>query len=427
MKQSSYVYTSIMTNKGGLKMREKLLNRFLKYVQIDTMSDDASTTFPSTKTQLEFGKMLVAECEALGLKDVSMDEYGYVMATLPSNVSYDTDTVGFIAHMDTVPDYSGKNVKPQVIHYQGGDIILNQETGVTLSPTQFPVLNDFIGETLITTDGTTVLGGDDKAGIAEILTAMEYLIEHPEIPHGTIRIGFTPDEEIGKGVDFFDVKKFNAHFAYTIDGGALGELQCENFNAASATVTIEGVSVHPGSAKGKMKNSLAIACEYQNLLPANEVPELTEGHEGFYHLHDMKGILEHTELHYIIRDHDKNKFESRKATMLTLANELNQKYGKDTVKVTIKDSYFNMKEIIDQYPEVMSLAEKAITSIGVTPIHEPIRGGTDGARLSFNGLPCPNIFTGSYNYHGKYEFTVVNHMLLAAETIIEISKLVAKL
>ncbi|QEH70329.1 peptidase T [Cellulosilyticum sp. WCF-2] len=408
-------------------MQEKLINRFLKYVQIDTMSDDTSTTFPSTKTQLEFAKMLLEECKALGLQDVSLDEYGYVMATLPSNVTYDTDIVGFIAHMDTVPDYSGKNVKPHVVKdYKGGDLILNAQTGVTLSPTQFPILNDFIGETLITTDGTTVLGGDDKAGIAEILTAIEYLINHPEIPHGTIRIGFTPDEEIGKGVDYFDVKKFNAHFAYTIDGGLVGELQCENFNAASATVSFEGISVHPGDAKGKMKNSLAIACEYQSLLPADEVPELTEGHEGFYHLHDMKGTLEHTELHYIIRDHDKTKFEARKAMMLSLADQLNQKYGKDTIQVTLKDSYFNMKEIIDQHPRVMALAEKAIQNVGVTPLHEPIRGGTDGARLSFNGLPCPNIFTGAYNYHGKYEFTVVNHMLLATKTIIELSKLVAQ-
>ena len=270
---------------------------------------------------------------------------------------------------------------------------------------------------------STVLGGDDKAGIAEILTAMEYLINHPEIPHGTIRIGFTPDEEIGKGVDFFDVKKFNADFAYTIDGGALGELQCENFNAASATITINGVSVHPGDAKGKMKNALTIACEYQNLLPHSEVPELTEGHEGFYHLHDIKGSLEHTVLHYIIRDHDQSKFESRKAMMLNLSAQLNQKYGKDTVSVILKDSYFNMKEIIDKHPKIMSLAEKAMLNVGITPIHEPIRGGTDGARLSFNGLPCPNIFTGAHNYHGKYEFTVLNHMLLASKVIIEISKL----
>ena len=404
-------------------MQENLLQRFLKYVQIDTMADDTSDTFPSTKTQLDFAKMLVEECKSLGLTDVTMDEYGYVMATLSSNVTHPVDTIGFIAHMDTVPDYSGKNVKPQVLVYTGGDIVLNNEKGIVLTPTQFPVLNHFVGETLITTDGTTVLGGDDKAGIAEILTAMEYLINHPEIPHGTIRIGFTPDEEIGKGVDFFDVKKFNADFAYTIDGGALGELQCENFNAASATITINGVSVHPGDAKGKMKNALTIACEYQNLLPHSEVPELTEGHEGFYHLHDIKGSLEHTVLHYIIRDHDQSKFESRKAMMLNLSAQLNQKYGKDTVSVILKDSYFNMKEIIDKHPKIMNLAEKAMLNVGITPIHEPIRGGTDGARLSFNGLPCPNIFTGAHNYHGKYEFTVLNHMLLASKVIIEISKL----
>ena len=407
-------------------MQQSLLKRFSKYVQIDTMADDASDTFPSTQTQLEFARMLVEECKALGLTDVSMDEYGYVMATLPSNITHKVDTIGFIAHMDTVPDYSGKNVKPQVLVYEGGNIVLNKEKNILLSPKQFPILNNFIGETLITTDGTTVLGGDDKAGIAEILTAMEYLINHPEIPHGTIRVGFTPDEEIGKGVDFFNVQKFSADFAYTIDGGALGELQCENFNAASATVSINGVSVHPGDAKGKMKNALAIACEYQNLLPSNEVPELTEGHEGFYHLHDFKGDLERTILHYIIRDHDKANFESRKRMMHTLCEKLNQKYGQDTLSVSVKDSYFNMKEIIDQYPKIMTLAEKAMLNVGVTPVRKPIRGGTDGARLSFNNLPCPNIFTGAHNYHGKYEFTVLNHMLLASRVIIEISKLACK-
>lgn len=408
-------------------MQQNLINRFLKYVKINTMSDEQSTTYPSSSVQLDFAKILVEECKAIGLSDVTLDEYGYVMATLPSNIETKAPTVGFIAHMDTVPDYPGNHVRPQIVeNYDGQAIMLNAEKNITLNPAQFPILNDFVGETLITTDGTTVLGADDKAGISEILTAMEYLIAHPEIPHGTIRIAFTPDEEIGSGVDYFNVEKFNADFAYTIDGCNLGELQCENFNAASATLHFTGVSVHPGSAKGKMKNSLAIACEYQSLLPALEVPEHTEGHEGFYHLNDMSGTLESTKLHYIIRDHSKEQFEARKQFMQELADKINQKYGEGTVSIEIKDSYYNMKEVIDTRPEVMELAKKAFANVGVTPVLEPIRGGTDGARLSFMGLPCPNIFTGGYNCHGKYEFAVVNHMLLATKIVIEISQLVAK-
>ncbi len=408
-------------------MKENLVNRFLKYVKINSMSDEQSTTYPSSSVQLDFAKILVEECKTIGLSDVTLDEYGYVMATLPSNIETKVPTIGFIAHMDTVPDYPGNHVKPQLIeNYDGTAIMLNAEKNITLNPAQFPILKDFVNETLITTDGTTVLGADDKAGIAEILTAMEYLINHPEIPHGTIRIGFTPDEEIGSGVDHFDVKKFGADFAYTIDGCNLGELQCENFNAAAATLHFTGVSVHPGSAKGKMKNSLAIACEYQSLLPPLEVPEHTEGHEGFYHLHDMSGTLESTKLHYIIRDHNKEKFEARKQLMQELTDKMNQKYGEDTVTIEIKDNYYNMKEVIDAHPEVMDLAKKAFANVGVTPILAPIRGGTDGARLSFMGLPCPNIFTGGYNCHGKYEFAVVNHMLLATRIVIEISQLVAQ-
>ena len=402
-------------------MKEKLLNRFLNYVVVDTMSDDASDTFPSTSKQIDFAKKLAKECEDIGLIDVSVDEYGYVMATLPSNINEDTPIIGFISHMDTVPDYSGKNVKPNVIDYTGGDIILNKDRNIVLSRTQFPILDTLVNETLITTDGTTVLGGDDKAGISEILTAMEYLITHPDIPHGTIKVGFTPDEEIGRGVDFFDVKKFGADFAYTIDGGSLGELQYENFNAASVDITILGVSVHPGDAKGKMKNALAIGCEYQSILPPNEIPEQTDLYEGFYHLHDFSGSLEETKLHYIIRDHDKSKFEERKKLMLEISYKLNQKYGEGTVCITIKDSYFNMKEIIESHPEIMERAKIAMLEVGVTPIVEPIRGGTDGARLSFDGLPCPNIFTGAHNFHGKYEFTVLNHMLKAVDVIIAIS------
>ncbi len=403
-------------------MKEKLLNRFLGYVKTNTQADSQSNTYPSTAVQIDFAKKLVEECTRLGLKDVTLDEKGYVFATLPSNITESVPIIGFIAHMDTVPDYPGNNVKPQVIeNYGGGDIGLNSE--VILSPVQFPVLKDLIGNTLITTDGTTILGGDDKAGIAEILTAMEYLLAHPEIPHGTIRIGFTPDEEIGRGVDYFDIKKFNADFAYTIDGCTLGELQCENFNAASATIKIQGLSVHPGAAKGKMKNALTIACEFQNHLPQQEVPECTEGHEGFYHLHAFEGHLEAVTMHYILRDHDKNRFNARKEKIESITKLLNEKYGADTVKFEITDSYYNMKEIIDKRPEVLELAKKAFTKVGITPVYEPIRGGTDGARLSFMGLPCPNVFTGAYNCHGKYEFAVLEHMELAVKAILAICEI----
>lgn len=405
-------------------MEQQLVNRFLGYVKTNTMSDEHSTSFPSSARQIEFAKKLVAECEAIGLSDVTLDEYGYIMATLPSNCEVDAPTIGFIAHMDTVPDFPGDHVNPQVIKsYEGGNIILNKEKNIILSPTQFPVLDELVGKKLITTDGTTVLGADDKAGIAEILTAMEYLINHPEVKHGKIRIGFTPDEEIGQGVNFFNVEKFGADFAYTIDGCDLGQLEAENFNAAAATIHFKGLSVHPGAAKNKMKNSLAIACEFQSLLPPLEVPEHTEGHEGFYHLHDFSGTLESTTLHYIIRDHDRSKFEARKQMILDLTAQINEKYGEDTATATLKDNYYNMKEIIDQHPEVMDLAKKAFAKVGITPVLDPIRGGTDGARLSFMGLPCPNIFTGGYNCHGKYEFAVVDYMLLATSAILAISEL----
>lgn len=409
-------------------MEQTLLNRFLNYVKINTMSNDQSTTFPSSTVQISFAKQLAEECQAIGLVDVAVDDYGYVFATLPSNIEKKVPIIGFIAHMDTVPDFAGDHVNPQIIeNYKGGTITLNEAHKIVLSPAQFPILDHFIGETLITTDGTTVLGSDDKAGIAEILTAMEYLIKHPHIKHGTVRVGFTPDEEIGRGVDYFDVKKFGADFAYTIDGCNLGELQYENFNAASATVHFNGVSVHPGSAKGKMVNSMSIACEYQSLLPAMEVPEHTTGHEGFYHLHDMSGSIESSTLHYIIRDHDRTRFEERKQTMQGLVHILNQKYGKDTVTIEIKDSYYNMADVIKEHPEVMELAKKAFAKAGLKPILDPIRGGTDGARLSFMGLPCPNIFTGGYNCHGKYEFAVLSHMKKATEIILAIAQLQAEL
>lgn len=401
-------------------MQQKLLNRFLNYVQVNTMSDEASTTYPSSPVQIDFAKRLVDECKAIGLEEVSLDDYGYVMATLPANTK--APTIGFIAHMDTVPDYPGNNVHPKVIeNYQGDALLLNAE-GTTLNPNQFPILKELKGETLITTDGTTVLGADDKAGIAEILTAMEYLIAHPEIPHGKIRIGFTPDEEIGHGVDYFDVSKFGADFAYTIDGCALGELQYENFNAASATITFHGVSVHPGSSKNKMRNSILLANQYQSKLPPLEVPEHTEDYEGFYHLHDMKGTVEKTTLHYIIRDHDTALFEKRKQVMLDLVNQMNQEAHEIIAEIVIKDQYHNMKEIIVQSPYIIDLAKNAFKTCNVTPLLKPIRGGTDGARLSFMNLPCPNIFTGGYNCHGKYEFAVLSHMLKATEIIVEIAK-----
>lgn len=407
-------------------MQEALLTRFLHYVKTDTMAYPESVTFPSSAVQLDFAKFLAKECEAIGLCEVSVDANGYVMATLPSNTTKATPTIGFIAHMDTAPDFSGKNVKPQIIeNYDGKDILLNPEHGVVLSPKQFAILNTLKGETLITTDGTTLLGADDKAGIAEILTAMDYLVRHPEIPHGTIRVAFTPDEEVGRGVDFFDVKAFGADFAYTIDGGAIGEVQSSNFNANNATVEIKGISIHPGGAKDKMKNSVAIGCEFHSLLPADEVPEKTSGLEGFYHLHDMEGSTELTTMHYILRDHDREKFEIKKATLEKAAQQINTRYGEGTATVTLQDMYYNMQEIVDQFPEVMALAEQAILNLGMTPHNAPIRGGTDGSRLSFMGLPCPNLFTGGYNAHGKFEFAVLAYMVKACETIVEIAKLAA--
>ena len=408
-------------------IKKTLVNRFLGYVKQDTQSDPHSTTFPSTKTQLEFGKLLKAECESLGLVDVSMDEHGYVFATLPATTSKKCPTIGFIAHMDTAPDFSGKNVNPQIIEgYNGEPIVLNAAQNIILSPAQFPVLNLMIGEDLITTDGTTLLGADDKSGIASIMTACEYLLQHPEIEHGPIRIGFTPDEEVGHGVDYFDVERFGADFAYTIDGGTVGEVQSQSFNAASARVTFNGVSVHPGSAKDKLINSILLAQEYHTLLPAKEVPEHTEGYEGFYLLHDIKGGIEQTVADYILRDHDKTLFAKRKEVMEAAAAEMNARYKEGTVTVELKDNYYNMKEIIDQHPEVMALANEAITNLGITPNDDPIRGGTDGSRLSFMNLPCPNIFTGGYNFHGRYEFLVISQFELACKAIIEIATLAAQ-
>lgn len=404
-------------------LNQPVVKRFLDYVKVDTTANPNSTTFPSSSTQIEFAKKLKDECEKMGLTEVTLDEYGYVMATLPATTDKTLPTIGFIAHMDTAPDFTGKGVNPQIIeNYKGGDIVLNQGQNIKLSPTQFPVLNEKIGETLITTDGTTLLGGDDKAGIAAILSACEYLLAHPEIPHGKIRVGFTPDEEVGHGADHFDVAKFGCDFAYTVDGGAIGEVQSQTFNAASAHIEIQGVSVHPGSAKDKLKNSILMAYELNSLLPSDEVPEKTELFEGFYMLHDLVGSTDRTTMDYIIRDHSRELFEKRKQTMTEAVATMNERYGEGSFTLTLTDSYYNMKEIIDQYPHVMELAYKAFENLGITPNDDPIRGGTDGARLSFMGLPTPNFFTGTYNGHGRYEFVVVSELIAAYKTVLEIVK-----
>ncbi|HHU92261.1 MAG TPA: peptidase T [Halanaerobiaceae bacterium] len=404
----------------------KVVERFLKYVTYNTQSDEESSTVPSTEGQLVFARALKEELEAIDLKEVSLDEKGYLMATLESNLGEDKEvpTIGFIAHMDTSPDMSGENVKTQLIkNYDGGDIVLNEEEGIILSPLDFPELKDYVGRDIITTDGTTLLGADDKAGIAEIITAMEYLLENPEIKHGRIRIGFTPDEEIGRGADFFDVKKFAADLAYTVDGGPLGELEYENFNAAAARISIKGTSVHPGTAKGKMVNSLLIASELINKLPAEETPAETEGYEGFYHLVSVKGNVEETKLYYIIRDFDKINFIKRKTNLEEIVQDLNKKYDRARIQLKITDQYYNMKEIIENNKEIIDTAYQAMEEIGIRPLITPIRGGTDGARLSYMGLPTPNIFTGGHNFHGKYEFIPVFAMEKAVELIVKIAEL----
>ena len=401
-------------------IREELLERFSRYVKVNTKSDERSETTPSTACQLDLARILKDECEKMGLTEVTLDDNGYVMATLPSNIKENVPVIGFIAHMDTSPDFKGEGVNPQIVEYNGGNIYLNKD--IHLSESSYPVLKKLIGETIITTDGTTLLGADDKNGIAEIMTAMSYLIKHPEISHGKIRIAFTPDEEVGRGADFFDVEKFGADFAYTIDGGALGELECENFNASSAIVKVNGSNIHPGYAKDKMKNSILIAYEFHNELPQNESPQHTSGYEGFYHLNDIEGSVESTTLTYILRDFETEGINNRKNKLKSIEEKLNSKYGDGTVEVILKDQYKNMKEVIDKYPEVMERAKKAMEALDIVPELVPIRGGTDGSRLSFMGLPCPNIFTGGYNFHGKYEFTVISYMELACKTIIEICK-----
>jgi tripeptide aminopeptidase len=372
---------------------------------------------------MEFARFLTKELEEIGLKEVSLDENGYIMATLPSNNNSVYPTIGFIAHIDTSPDARGKDISPQIIkNYDGKDITLNAGKNIILSPTEFPELNLYIGQDLIVTDGTTLLGADDKAGIAEIVTAMEYLVKHPEIKHGKIRIAFTPDEEIGKGASLFNVQKFGADYAYTIDGGRIGELEYENFNAAEATVFFYGRNVHPGEAKGKMINSMRLAQEFMNKIPAAETPEQTEGYEGFFHLTHIQGNVEETALHYIIRDHDKEKFELRKNLLQDSVKQIKDQWGEHFVSIDLKDQYYNMRKKIEPIMHIVQQAEQAMRKVGIEPIIKPIRGGTDGAQLSFKGLPCPNIFTGGHNFHGKYEFIPIQSMQKAVEVIIEISK-----
>jgi tripeptide aminopeptidase len=406
---------------------DNLLKRFIEYIKIDTQSDPKSTACPSTEKQWNLANLLAKELKGIGLSDVVIDKNAYIMATLPSNVSHKVPTIGFIAHFDTSPDFTAEHVNP-IIHknYDGKDIVLNKKENIVLSPDYFEDLLLYKGQTIITTDGRSLLGADDKAGIAEIVTAMEYLILHPEIKHGEIRIGFTPDEEIGRGAHLFDVGKFNADWAYTMDGSQIGELEYENFNAAGATVTVEGKIVHPGYAKNKMINSLLIAAEFIQSLPKNEIPEKTEGFEGFFHLSQMQGEVEKTELQYIIRDHDMQKFNDRKELFNRKAKELNAKYGKDLVHAEIKDQYYNMKEKIEPVKHIVELAEKAMIAVGVKPIIKAIRGGTDGSQLSYKGLPCPNIFAGGHNFHGKYEFVPLESMIKATEVIIKIAELAAK-
>lgn len=408
-------------------MDEKLIERFLKYVKIDTQSDENSQTCPSTEKQLVLAKLLVDELNSLGLSDVSLDENGYVMATLPSNIDKEVPVIGFIAHMDTSPDMSGENVNPQIVkNYDGGDIIINKEKNLILSPKLFPEMKEFVGHTLITTDGNTLLGADDKAGIAEIITAIEYFVKNPSVKHGTVKIAFTPDEEIGRGVDKFDVKKFGAEFAYTIDGSGPGELEYENFNAAKATVKIQGRNVHPGYAKNKMLNAMLIAMEFNSLLPVNERPEYTQDYEGFYHLIKMDGSVENATLVYIIRDHDRNKFESKKSFIQKAGEFIKEKFGKDVISVEVVDQYYNMREKVEPVFHIVEIAKKAMELVGVTPKVVPIRGGTDGSKLSYMGLPCPNIFAGGMNFHGKYEYVSVETMEKAKDVIIKIIQLYAE-
>lgn len=403
---------------------EKIVERFLKYVKIDTQSDSDSITSPSTKKQFDLANLLVNELKEIGLKNVELDQFCTVMAELPSNTEENIPSIGFLAHMDTATDISGANVNPQIINnYDGKDIILNKEKNVILKTKDFPEILQYIGQDIITTDGTTLLGADDKAGIAEIITAVEYLINNPDIKHGTIKIAFTPDEEIGRGTEKFDINKFNVDFAYTIDGGGVGELEYENFNAAEAKITINGRNVHPGSAKNKMINSMRIAFELDNMLPVDQKPEYTEGYEGFFHLIGFNGDVESTSMKYIIRDHDRNKLEEKKKLLENIAAFLNTKYLPNTIELNLKDEYYNMKEKVKPVIHIVETAKKAMESLEIKPTIHPIRGGTDGAMLSYKGLPTPNLFAGGQNGHGKYEYISINTMKSSVNVILKIIEL----
>ncbi len=404
--------------------KKNIIDRFISYVTIDTESDPNSDTTPSTAKQWDLANTLVKELKTIGLKDVNIDDNAYIMATLPSNVDHDVPTIGFVSHFDTTPDFTGANVKPQIVEdYDGNDIVLNAEQNIVLSPSYFDDLLLYKGQTLITTDGTTLLGADDKAGICEIVSAMEYLIDHPEIKHGKVRIGFTPDEEIGRGAHKFDIEKFGAAWAYTMDGSQVGELEYENFNAAGAKVKVNGKIIHPGTAKGKMINSMHIATEFINALPRLETPEHTEGYQGFFHLCDIEGKVEETNLQYIIRDHDKDHFEARKEFMQNLANDINAQYGREAIVIDIKDQYYNMKEKVVPVMHIVDIAEEAMKQLHIKPIIKPIRGGTDGSQLSYMGLPCPNIFAGGHNFHGRYEYVPIESIIKATEVICKIAEL----
>lgn len=410
---------------------QHIIDRFISYVTIDTESDASSETTPSTKKQWDLANKLVAELKEMGMQEVTIDDNAYIMATLPSNVDHEVPTIGFVSHFDTTPDFTGANVKPQIIeNYDGKDIVLNVEQNIILSPDYFEDLLLYKGQTLITTDGTTLLGADDKAGITEIMTAMEYMLQHPEIKHGKIRVGFTPDEEIGRGAHKFDVEKFGCEWAYTMDGSQIGELEFENFNAAGAKITFKGKSVHPGYAKGKMINSILLANQFVSMLPENEVPERTTDYEGFFHVNHFTGSIEETIVELIIRDHDRDLFEARKGLIEKIATQINNQYakqfGEDIVTYEVKDQYFNMKEKVEPVYHIVEIAEEAMNELGITPLIKAIRGGTDGSQLSYMGLPCPNIFAGGHNFHGKYEYVPVESMQKATEVIVKIAEITAR-
>ncbi|MBP1993698.1 peptidase T [Paenibacillus eucommiae] len=405
-------------------MKGEIIERFVNYVRVDTQSNEYSDSCPSTPGQMRLARDLAEELAAIGMYDVTLDKNGYVMATLPSNTKKHVPTIGFLAHLDTAPEFSGANVNPQIVtNYNGGDILLNEARSIVLSPEDFPELDNYRGHTLITTDGMTLLGADNKAGITEIMTAMAYLARHPEIKHGKVRVAFTPDEEIGRGPDKFDVSAFGASYAYTVDGGPLGQLEYESFIAASAKITCKGINVHPGTAKGKMINSAKIAMEIHHRLPVEEAPEYTEGYEGFYHLLSIHGDVEETKLHYIIRDFDQKLFAAKIRNLNTIVNELKEIYGEDSIILEIKDQYYNMKDKIEPVKEIVEIARRSMEMFGIDPVIKPIRGGTDGSQLSYMGLPTPNIFTGGENFHSKFEYISVENMVKAVKVIIGIINL----